>query len=701
MSNKILVIAEKPSMGKDIASIIEPTGVSKGGYIEGGKYIITWAYGHLVGLSLPTKYSDDPWNPNSLPILPDVFHYEDTKEPGAKKQLNTIKSLVSSCTSIINACDAGREGEAIFRYIVKESINSKKPVQRLWINSLTPTAIKKGFQELKSENEYDNLYQTALCRDRSDWIIGMGVGTPAVTSKMKEALRLKDLKYISIGRVFTPTFAMVCSRFLENKEFKIKEFHTISATFIKNGIEFKLSNDKRFDDSQQAQSLINSNIFSQFIIEEVTNQEVKETPPLLFDLTSLQQEANKVYGYSASETLEVAQKLYESKLITYPRTDSKYINEDMKSDVVTILKQNLKNINVIEAEYISELIQNNKLNFHSADDKKVTDHHAIIPTDNSAAVTGTKESNLYSLILKRTFISLSETCRKSQTKVTAVDSSNEFLFTNTFTNIEHYGFRIFGKQEETKQVPTLIIKEKISPEEISIDKGSTKPKDIYNEATLLKAMSNCGKDVDDKDYKDAMRGSGIGTPATRASTIEKLFSQKLVERKGKQLIPTELGLWVYDYIKDLKISNPILTGEWEYKLDLINRGEYSINTFKDEIKAYARELTKDILDLEINISSELKEALNKDILVCPKCKNGHLFKSKKATGCDKWNDADKKCDFVIWNTIAGKKLSDTVIKDLVTTGQSKTIKGFKSKANKPFDAILKLDKDFKVGFDFK
>lgn len=700
MSNKILVIAEKPSMGKDIAAIIEPSGTSKGGYIEGNKYIITWAYGHLVGLSLPNKYTDDPWNPNVLPILPDRFYYEDTKDPGAKKQLNVIKSLVSSASSLINACDAGREGEAIFRYVVKESINSPKKVQRLWINSLTPSAIKKGFEELKSESQYDNLYQTALCRDRSDWIIGMGVGTPALSYKMKEVLRIKKMNYISIGRVFTPTFAMVCSRYLENKNFVVKDFFTLNAIIEKDGLSFKLSNDKRFDTDSLAKEVIDSNIFSSLKVKEVNNKNLKEGPPLLFDLTSLQQEANNVFGYSASQTLDIAQKLYESKFITYPRTDSRFINEDMKDDVVNVLKLNLALLDSEQSKYISDLIKNHKINFHSANDKKVTDHHAIIPTDNSFNSTSVEESNIYDLILKRTFVSFSENCLKSQTKITAIDSSGEYSFSSTFTNIDYYGFRVFGKKETFNEVPVIIENEVLNPKEIEIAKGATKPKDIYNESTLLKAMSNCGKDIEEKDFKEAMKGSGIGTPATRASTIEKLFTQKLVQRKGKKLIPTEIGLWIYDYIKDLKISNPILTGEWEYKLDLINTGEYDVATFNSEIKDYARELTKDIMDLDIVVSKELKESLNKDLLICPKCKEGTLFKSKKATGCSNWNKEGAKCDFVIWNNIAGKSLTQPMIKDLVIKGKTKKIKGFKSKANKPFEAALKLDNNFKVSFVF-
>lgn len=707
---KILVIAEKPSMGRDIAKVIEPRAKQESGYLVGDKYVITWAIGHLVGLSLPITFCSEPWNPNNLPIIPSKFTYDLPTESGKKAQISLIKKLLQNCNSAINACDAGREGEAIFRYIVTEGLGINKPSQRLWINSLTETAIKEGFSNLKPLSQYDNLYNSAVCRDQSDWIIGMGVGTPAITYKVKQVIPDPSVKYISIGRVFTPTFAMVCKRYHEHSNFTPEAFYKVKFAVTKDELLVHFITKDSYKTIDHANKIKEG--LNKLIVTSVEVKEKSDAPPLLFDLTSLQQEANKKFGFSADDTLKTAQTLYESKLITYPRTDSKYINEDLFESVYSLLSAHIEEIplflqNSLKAkEYASMLISEKKFNKKCVNDNKVTDHHAILPTPNLFNLKGEKEKQLYSLILQRSFEAFGENNLRDITTILAAPyqlPGNDTTFRLKGELTTYLGFKTFREKEEPEEdsqiLPFVQLNEILEPTNIYVHEDYTKPKPLYTEAGLLGAMENCGKDMDDEDVKEALKGSGIGTPATRASIIEKLFYQKLVNRKGKSLIPTTLGLWLYDYIKDLKISSAELTGEWEHKLELIKEGKFSPTTFKEEISVYAKELTSEILNLNIKSSQSLDNSLAQDTLTCPKCK-GRLMKGKKGTGCSNWNRAEDPCNFVIWNSVAGKKLTDKNIQDLVNKGKTAKIKGFKSKVGKAFDAELILDESYKVTFKF-
>lgn len=685
---KKLVIAEKPSMGRDIASVIEPNGKTKDGYIEGNNYIITWCYGHLVGLSSPKDYCENPWDIANLPILPTTFKWVKGEDPGKKKQIKTILNLLKECSGVINACDAGREGEAIFRYLVQEIAGSNKPMERLWINSLTNEAIAKGFNNLKPLSDYNNLYLSAVCRDQSDWIVGMGVGTPALTHQLKK--QKPDLKYISVGRVFTPTFAMVCKRYLENKNFIPTDYFKIRLTagFIAESVE-------SFTTKEQADQILLA--CKNLHIEKITKTPLTEQPPLLFDLTTLQKKANERYSYSADLTLKTAQELYESKYITYPRTDSRYIGEDLLSELPTLVTTHITQLNSTQQDYINKL---NNYNRKSVNASKVTDHHAILPTTNHPKNLSPTQKNIYNLILTQFFIAISEAAKKEKTSIQSKSANHSFITNSTVTTYPGY-LHFTTKQErdekEDEQPIPLFLEENtlhtITNKE-TLAKQTT-PKPIYTESSLLTAMENCGKELEDKEHQLIMKGSGIGTPATRSSIIEKLFHQKLVIRKGKSLIPTEFGLWVYDFIKDYKISSAELTGEFETQLNEVKEGRLSKEEFIKNIHIYAKQLTQEILSTEIQ--STLKESAK---ISCPKCSSGKIFKGKKAYGCSNWN-AQPKCDFTLWPTIAGKKLTDKNITDLLTKGYTSKIKGFKNKAGKPFEAVIELNKEtLKTTFKF-
>jgi DNA topoisomerase-3 len=683
--SKILVIAEKPSMGKDIARIIEPNGTINQGHIVGTKYIITWCYGHLVGLSSPRRYSDNPWDPKNLPIIPESFHYEKPDDPGKQKQISIIQKLAKEATSLINACDAGREGEAIFRYLICEVLKINKPIQRLWINSLTDDAIKSGFQKLKPSHEYDSLYNSAVCRDQTDWIIGMGVGTPALSHIIRTAN--PNIKYISVGRVFTPTFAMVCKRYLEHIQFQQQTYYKIE---INVGFPALSINDYvKKEEAQQKMQLLDS-----AQITEITKENITEAAPLFYDLTSLQKAANESHGLSAEQTLEAAQKLYEKKFITYPRTDSRYINEDMKNDVINLLNQHKNQLTQEQESYITALKNINK---RVINDNKVTDHHAIIITNNKPTNITGDELIIYKIVLKQFFAALSENASKEKTTIT-LNSSNE-EFKTISTNITYAGHRVFNKtqseEEKAIKLPQNIAKGNILYiQSKQLLQKETQPKPIHTESTLLSAMENCGREVEDEQIKEALKGSGIGTPATRASMIEKLFQQNLVTRQGKKLVPTKHGLYIYDIIKDNKIASAELTGEYEMRLTQIRANKLSTHEYMQLVKQYAKQLTQEILQTkteQLNIEGQLQ---------CPICKTGQMLSRPKSVNCSNWNaDNDNKCNFTIWRTMANKKLTDNQINTLITKGKTPIIKAFKSKSGKPFDAALVI-KEGQIQFQF-
>ncbi len=669
-----VVIAEKPSVARDLARVMGAKEVNDG-YISGNGYVFTYAFGHLVQLSTPQAYGFHSWSIANLPIIPSTFKLESKKikregkqidDVGALKQLNIIKSLIEKADEIIVATDAGREGELIFRNIYY-FLGSKKSFKRLWISSQTDKAIKKGFASLKDGTEYDSLYMSARSRSESDWLIGIN-STQAIT------LAAGNRGLLSLGRVQTPTLAMICSRYIENKCFKPQAFYRIQATFEKDNIKFKaISN--RIDEKEIAEdTLAKINVGVEALVLKVEGKEVKEPPPLLYDLTNLQQDGNKKYGYSADQTLGLAQSLYESKVITYPRTGSRYIGEDVFEQVGELF-QHLADTAEEGIARISRNLIGAKLNTRSVDDKKVTDHHALLVTDEKPPTLSTDQRNIYNMIAKRMVESFSEQCLKDITTVTINAQGVELITKGTI--IKQYGWRLAPDQleqpdedkkddddadSENAQLPQLIENELLEILALEMTERFTKAKPIHTEASLLKAMETSGKEIDDDEMRQAMRDCGLGTPATRAATIETLFLRDYIQRQKKRLVPTDKGLMVYNLVKDRAIAKVELTGKWEQKLEEMRDKKVSYDVFMKHIKDFTVRITKELLQLQISLPKEPAVPLQTIVIKCPKCANGKIMLYEKLAQCDLYA---RGCDFRIWRTQSGVLLEEKELKRLL------------------------------------
>ncbi|MGH2623576.1 MAG: DNA topoisomerase, partial [Sphingobacterium sp.] len=487
--------------------------------------------------------------------------------------------------------DAGREGELIFRNIY-HFIGVKVPFRRLWISSQTDKAIKEGFANLKEGSVYDSLFMSARSRSESDWLIGINA-TQALT------LAAGNQGLLSLGRVQTPTLAMICSRFLENKDFKPQAFYKIQAGFEKEGINFKATSNK-IDQKEKAQeALAGIQVGSLAKIIQVEAKETKEQPPLLYDLTSLQQEANKKYGYTADQTLTIAQTLYEKKVITYPRTGSRYIGEDVFEGIDQLFNH-LSETATESIALISKNLIGAKLNKRSVDDKKVTDHHALLVTDEKPSAMPKDQQNVYNMIAKRMVESFSEVCLKDITTVLFDANGLELIAKGTV--IKQYGWRLSADQielpdedknteeldNENAQLPKLSQQEELAILSIDLNERFTKSRPIHTEASLLKSMETSGKEIEDEEMRQAMKDCGLGTPATRAATIETLFQRDYIKRDKKKLIPTEKGMSVYNLVKDRSIAKVTLTGKWEQKLEEMRAGKVSYDVFMKHIKDYTQ-----------------------------------------------------------------------------------------------------------------
>lgn len=677
-----LIIAEKPSVAKDIANILKVTN-KENGYYSSSEYIVTYAFGHLISLE-NIKFYNEELNLSSLPIIPDVFKLKVTNDPGIKKQLKIIKNLASKANSIINAADAGREGELIFRYIYNY-LKLDLPMKRLWISSLTNESIQKGFKNLKKGSDYNNLYLAAKARSEADWLIGLNASV-AISKANNNGL------FLSLGRVQTPTLALIVKRTFNNQNFKPVDYFVIDLKISKNNLFFKLNYKDSFDEKNKANIII-ENCGLKVIVEDIIFKEIQEPTPLLYDLTSLQMDANKIYGYSAQETLNLTQALYEKhKALSYPRTDSKYLSDDMHNDVFNTIK------NITDNNIYKKLIKvNNKKPFNN---NKVTDHHAIIPTGNeNLSSLKDNELNIYNLVKNKFLAAFSEPCIKNITTVT-FSSNNIAPFTLKGTIIKNLGWRLFTstKNKEDIILPSFKKGEKLPIVSKNVVTKQTTPPPLLNDSTLLKLMETAGKEIEENDLADALKDKGIGTPATRANVIETLINRNFIIRNKKYLIPTELGI---DLIKSIlkakaKIVSPKLTGEWEYKLRLIEKGELSYSNFKNNINEFTKELTNKVIEAAKYLTYNPNDKLS----ICPKCKKGKIKESKKSFYCTNYNSKKEKCTFTIWKNIAGKNISEKNIKQLINKGITTEIKGFKSKKGKLFTAKLKLDNNFKINFEF-
>lgn len=700
---RTVVIAEKPSVARDLARVMGAKEI-KDGYISGNGYAFTYAFGHLVQLCTPQAYGFHNWSVSNLPIIPENFALEVKKvrkdgkqvdDAGALKQLNTIKWLIDQAEEIIVATDAGREGELIFRNIYYY-LQSNIPFKRLWISSQTDKAIKEGFANLKDGSEYDSLYQSARSRSESDWLIGINA-TQALT------LAAGNKGLLSLGRVQTPTLAMICARYLENKDFKPTAFYKIQAGFEKDGISFKATSQKidKKEDAEASVAKLHVGMDAQ--VTHVEAKETKEQPPLLFDLTSLQQDANKKYGYSADQTLSIAQTLYEKKVITYPRTGSRYIGEDVFEKIEELF-QHLADTATESIAVISKNLIGAKLNKRSVDDKKVTDHHALLVTDEKPAPMPMDQQNIYNMIAKRMVESFSEVCIKDITTVNIDAAGIELIAKGTV--IRQYGWRLSADQveipeddknnddqdNENAQLPKLSPAEILEVLQIELSERFTKAKPIHTEASLLKAMETSGKEIEDEEMRQAMKDCGLGTPATRAATIETLFQRDYIKRDKKKLIPTEKGLAVYQLVKDRSIAKVTLTGKWEQKLEEMRANKVSYEVFMKHIKDYTEKITKELLQLRIAIAHEELKPLQKGKIKCPKCANGQIHLFEKVAQCDHYA---RGCDFKIWRTLNGVFLEEKEMKNLLEKGKTSVLKGVKNQQGQLQDAAL-LFENFKV-----
>jgi DNA topoisomerase-3 len=596
-----IVIAEKPSVARELAKVFGAT-TKRNGYIEGKGYSFTWAFGHLLQLAPPQEYGFIGWRRQHLPMLPKKFKLAIRKiktkdgfvdDPAVKKQLDVIKQLFDEATEIIVATDAGREGELIFRYIYYY-LKCKKPFKRLWISSQTDEAIKDGFRNLKPGTDYDTLFNSAHCRSESDWLVGMNA-TQALS------ISAGSRSVLSLGRVQTPTLAMICSRYLEIKNFVPQTYYQLSILLDKDGQVFKAISVNSFEKKEDAEALfekiedVNAGFPAGGKIVDVEAKPRKEPPPLLHDLSSLQQEANKKKGFTADQTLGLLQNLYESKLVSYPRTGSRYIGDDIFAGIPALIEKAKLHPDFSKP---AEFLQTVPLNKRSVNAKKVTDHHAILPTGEQPYGLSPDKQAIYDMVVGRMLEAFHQECVKEVTKITIESGS---LFTANGTVIRSAGWRSVlndtdedKKDEDNPSLPKVKKNEQLPIPEKALLEKQTKPKAMYNEASLLKALETSGKEIEDEELRYAMKDTGLGTPATRASIIETLITREYIIREKRNLVPTSKGLAVYDVVKDQKIAQAELTGQWEKRLEEIRSGA-SVMDFKVEISDYTRTITNELL----------------------------------------------------------------------------------------------------------
>ena len=698
------IIAEKPSVAKEIAHIVGATKREEG-YMHGNGYYVTWAFGHLVQPAMPEAYGMKGFHAENLPVIPRPFilvprqvKTESGYKPdaGVVAQIKVIGKLFDSSERIIVATDAGREGELIFRHLY-EYLGCKKPFDRLWISSLTDSAIREGLANLRNGKDYDNLYHAAKARSEADWLVGIN-GTQALTIAAGRGT-------YSVGRVQTPTLGMVCERYWENKRFESKPFWQVHFGVVdtENGNILKFTSANRWMDKAMATDIYNKvKETGTAVITQVATKRKVEKAPLLYDLTALQKEANAQYGFTAEHTLAIAQKLYEAKLITYPRTSSRYISDDVFATVPHLFK-NLESHSEY-GEMVALLPDCGEYSKNSVDGGKVTDHHALLITEHPAIGLYKDEKTVYDMVLSRMIEAFSADCIKDITAVTAQTEDNtEFGISGSI--IRQSGWRALsqkikdGKQNDDSDQADNEVKEQVLPNwqegqrikvtGCTITEGKTKPKPLHTESTLLAAMEAAGKDMKDDAMRQAMKDSGIGTPATRAAIIETLLRREYMVRQQKKLMPTEKGLALHSVVKNMAVANVEMTGRWEAELAKIERGEACADDFTHEIESYTREITAELLGCDKLFS-------HKDSgCQCPKCKQGTMQFFGKVVRC-----SNKECGMPVFKQVAGKLLTDADVTDLLTKGKTKTLNGFTSKQGKTFSAAIVFDENFNTKFVF-
>lgn len=680
------IIAEKPSVARDIARIVGANN-RQDGFLEGSGFLVTWAMGHLITLAMPEAYGFSAYKAEDLPIRPNPFRLivrqvrkdkEFVSDPSALKQLKVIRSCFDKADRIIVATDAGREGELIFRYIY-QYLNCRKPFDRLWISSLTNKAIREGLSNLKPGSHYDNLYYSAKSRSEADWLVGINAS---------RALSIARRGGYSLGRVQTPTLAMVCRRYIDNRDFSSVPFWKLSALMEKEGVSLKAVCETAFENEASAQSALAVLHGQSGLKAESVAKKVGHTaPPLLYDLTALQKEANRRHGFSADKTLSIAQSLYEKKITTYPRTGSRYISEDVFEEVPALLRK------------IGTTLPT-PLNRHSVDNDKITDHHAIIPTGETPQGLSADEVTVYQMVVARFIEAFSPDSEEERMQVQFTDGTNTFTW-KACRQISP-GWKAVQKDKATasekkedgdeqvlSSLPNLTEGEVLPLVSAEITEHKTKPKSLYTEATLLSAMENAGKEVEDAESKKAMAECGIGTPATRANIIETLILRDYIRRDRKSILPTEKGLAVYEIVKGKRIANAEMTGSWELTLAAIEAGQMPPEKFAQGIASYVGTICEELLSL----ASEQKSY---PVYRCPKCGSESVGIYAKIAKC-----RHEGCDFHVFREVCGTLLTEDNIRDLLTTGRTPVLKGLTSKAGKKFNARLVLNEDYTTSFEFE
>ena len=654
-------ITEKPSVARDIASIIGAT-TRRDGYFEGNGYRVTWTFGHLCCLKEPHDYTPlwRRWSLGSLPMVPPKFGIKLIDDEGIKRQFHVIETLIAEADEVINCGDAGQEGELIQRWVMQKA-GIKCPVSRLWISSLTDQSIREGFESLQPEVKFDNLYYAGMSRAIGDWLLGMN------------ATRLYSLRYggkgnvLSIGRVQTPTLALIVKRHFEIAEFKPEDFWELKTVY--RDVTFNAAKG-RFNDPAEAEALLASLASQPFTVTSVTDKKGREAPPRLFDLTSLQVECNKRWGWTADESLQLIQSLYEKKVTTYPRVDTTYLSEDIYPKIPTILRQMTPYADRT-APVLAGKIPHSKKVF---DNSKVTDHHAIIPTGQPPTSLVGNERKLYHLIAMRFIAAFYPDCIFLQTTVTATVDKTEFKAVGKV--IENAGWRSLFSGESAESsadderiMPAFTVGES-GPHKPSLQKKTTQPPKYYTEGTLLRAMESAGKNVDDEELREAMKENGIGRPSTRAAIIETLFKRRYIYRERKNIMASQAGIDLIATIQDELLKSAKLTGIWENKLRRIERGEYQASEFIGELKELINTIVINVLSdnssHRIAISEDKAEETDSnkkrrktsdsakssktgttrrkkkveslDQIVCPLCKKGHIIKGRTAYGCSRYAD---------------------------------------------------------------
>lgn len=698
-------IAEKPSVAREIAHVLGAS-ARKDGYYEGNGYQVTWTFGHLCTLKEPTDYAAPlkRWNIHHLPILPARFGIKLITAKGVEKQFNTIKSLVNAADEVINCGDAGQEGEVIQRWVLQKA-GCTAPMKRLWISSLTEEAIRQGFQNLKDASQYDRLYAAGSSRAIGDWLLGIN------------ATRLYTLKFggrgtvLSIGRVQTPTLAMIVERYNEVNNFDSKPFWELKTTYRE--AVFSATAGKQFE-QEKAEALKLQTEGHPFVIASFERKKGKESAPKLFDLTSLQVEGNKKFNLSAEQTLKIAQGLYERKYLTYPRVDTRYLPDDVYAQIPGIL-QSLRDYSTLVQPLLGESIRKSKNVFNN---KKVTDHHAIIPTNQMASGLSGPEQQIYDAVVKRFIANFYPDCQVSRT--TVIGHANEVEFRATGRQILDPGWRaVYGKDSSAEEDDTpgkqaadkadsQLLPEfkegETGPHEPFLEKKETRPPKLYTEATLLRAMETAGKQVEDEELRDAMKENGIGRPSTRANIIETLFRRQYIRKARKSIEPTTTGIQLIGTIKFDLLKSSELTGQWEKRFREVESGNYEVAQLLEEMKTMVTELVEAVKNAEyvrIEVAQEpekeekparKKRAASTAEATCPKCGNGTLLKGSTAYGCSAYKEG---CNFRIAIEQHGKKLTDAQAKALVIKKKSPTIKSFTVDGAKK-DGVLHLQDDFSV-----